>query len=63
MLGCDGRRTHDLPRGARVIVRRSPVPVRLAHCTPADFLRTLVRKFRVAGQRWRGPGRLDDHDA
>ena len=34
VLWCDGRRSHDLPPGARVVVRRSDRPVRLARLTP-----------------------------
>ena len=54
-LFCDGRRTHDLEPGARVEVRRSGVPVRLARLQRGVFTDRLVRKFdlRVAG--WRGP--------
>ncbi|WP_233255462.1 NAD kinase [Naasia lichenicola] len=54
-LFCDGRRTHDLQPGARVEVRRSGVPVRLARLQRGVFTDRLVRKFdlRVAG--WRGP--------
>lgn len=54
-LFCDGRRTYDLQPGARVEVRRSAVPVRLARLQRGVFTDRLVRKFdlRVAG--WRGP--------
>jgi NAD+ kinase len=55
VLWCDGRRTHDLPRGARVIVRRSPVPVRLARLHPGPFSERLVRKFSLPVNGWRGP--------
>ena len=55
VLWCDGRRQHDLPRGARVVVRRSPVPVRLARLNPGPFTDRLVRKFALPTRGWRGP--------
>ena len=55
VLWCDGRRTHDLPRGARVIVRRSPVPVRLARLSQGPFTDRLVNKFSLPVYGWRGP--------
>jgi NAD+ kinase len=58
VLWCDGRRTTDLPPGARVIVRRSPVPVRLARLHPGPFTDRLVGKFSLPVNGWRGP--VDD---
>jgi len=55
VLWCDGRRTQDLPRGARVVVRRSPVPVRLARLSQGPFTDRLVRKFALPVSGWRGP--------
>ena len=55
VLWCDGRRTHELPRGARVVVRRSPVPVRLARLTSGPFTDRLVNKFNLPVHGWRGP--------
>jgi NAD+ kinase len=55
VLWCDGRRTFDLPSGARVVVRRSPVPVRLARLNPRPFTDRLVNKFRLPVTGWRGP--------
>jgi NAD+ kinase len=55
VLWCDGRRTHDLPAGARVVVRRSPVPVRLARLNHGPFTDRLVRKFALPVNGWRGP--------
>lgn len=55
VLWCDGRRTHDLPVGARVIVRRSPVPVRLARLHSGPFTDRLVNKFHLPTRGWRGP--------
>jgi NAD+ kinase len=63
VLWCDGRRTHDLPRGARVIVRRSPVPVRLARLHPGPFSERLVRKFALPVNGWRGPADDETTDA
>jgi len=56
VLWCDGRRTFDLPRGARVVVRRSPVPVRLARLSQGPFTDRLVQKFHLPVTGWRGPG-------
>jgi NAD+ kinase len=55
VLWCDGRRTFDLPRGARVVVRRSPVPVRLARLSQGPFTDRLVQKFHLPVDGWRGP--------
>lgn len=54
ILWCDGRRSHELPPGARVVVRRSTVPVRLARLHPAVFTDRLVAKFRLPVEGWRG---------
>ncbi|WP_439594124.1 NAD kinase [Microbacterium sp.] len=58
ILWCDGRRSHDLPPGARVVVRRSERPVRLARLHPSAFTDRLVRKFRLPVEGWRGPSAL-----
>ncbi len=55
VLNCDGRRTFDLPAGARVVVRRSPTPVRLARLTQGAFADRLVNKFNLSVSGWRGP--------
>ncbi len=55
VLWCDGRRTHDLARGSRVIVHRSPVPVRLARLHQGPFTDRLVEKFKLPTTGWRGP--------
>ncbi|MGL4339875.1 MAG: NAD kinase [Rhodoglobus sp.] len=55
VLWCDGRRAHDLPRGARVIVQKSPVPVRLARLSQGPFTDRLVHKFTLPVKGWRGP--------
>jgi len=59
VLWCDGRRTFDLPAGARVVVRRSPRPVRLARLAPRPFADRLVNKFGLPVHGWRGPASED----
>lgn len=54
ILWCDGRRSHELPPGARVIMRRSSQPVRLARLHPIAFTDRLVRKFQLPVAGWRG---------
>jgi NAD+ kinase len=58
VLWCDGRRTSELAVGARVEVRASPRPVRLArlHSESERFTDRLVRKFDLPVGGWRGPG-------
>lgn len=55
VLWADGRRTFDLPAAARVVVRRSPTPVRLARLSPRPFAERLVNKFGLPVAGWRGP--------
>jgi NAD+ kinase len=59
VLWCDGRRTHDLEPGARVVVRRSSVPVRLARLHESPFTDRLVKKFHLPVTGWRGPAARD----
>ncbi|GAA1446305.1 NAD kinase [Leifsonia poae] len=59
ILWCDGRRAYDLPPGARVVVRRSPIPVRLARLHPGPFTDRLVHKFNLPVTGWRGPAGRD----
>ncbi len=54
VLWCDGRRTVDLPPGARIEVRRGRVPVRLARLHQAPFTDRLVAKFDLPVAGWRG---------
>ncbi|NYF10541.1 NAD+ kinase [Leifsonia sp. AK011] len=56
VLWADGRRTFELPPRARVVVRRSPVPVVLARLQQAPFTDRLVNKFALPVTGWRGPG-------
>jgi hypothetical protein len=66
VLWCDGRATFDLPSGARVVARRSPIPVRLARLNPRPFTDRLVNKFhcgrRMAWPVRRGTPRRDRRD-
>lgn len=55
VLWCDGRRTISLPPGARVEVRRSDVPIRLARLSEGTFTERLVAKFQLPVTGWRGP--------
>ncbi|MBT2444032.1 NAD kinase [Streptomyces sp. ISL-36] len=57
VLWCDGRRTVELPSGARVEVRRGAVPVRLARLHHASFTDRLVAKFALPVSGWRGAPR------
>ncbi|GAB4098733.1 NAD kinase [Sinomonas halotolerans] len=57
VLWCDGRRSIDLPPGARVEITRSPRPVRLARISETPFSARLVRKFELPIHGWRGPVR------
>lgn len=54
VLWCDGRRLIELPPGARVEVRRSPEPVRLARLHARPFTDRLVRKFQLPVIGWHG---------
>ncbi len=54
VLWCDGRRTVDLPPGARIEVRRGAHPVRLARLHEAPFTDRLVAKFGLPVEGWRG---------
>ena len=55
VLWCDGRRSTELPVGARVEVRKSDKPVRLARLSQGPFTDRLVRKFSLPVEGWRGP--------
>ncbi len=54
VLWCDGRRTVELPPGARIEVRRGERPVRLVRLHEAPFTDRLVAKFDLPVQGWRG---------
>jgi NAD+ kinase len=59
VIWSDGRRSFDLPPGARVTVRRSETPVTLARLHSAPFTDRLVRKFNLPVTGWRGPNPSD----
>jgi NAD+ kinase len=66
VLWCDGRRTVDLPPGARIEVRRGARPVRLVRLHEAPFTDRLVAKFGLPVEGWRGASerrRRGDGDA
>jgi NAD+ kinase len=54
VMWADGRRAIDLPPRARVEVRRSTQPVRLARLSQAPFTDRLVAKFSLPVDGWRG---------
>lgn len=54
VLWCDGRRTHTLAPGSRIVARRSDTPVRLAHTHSGPFSQRLVKKFSLPTEGWRG---------
>jgi NAD+ kinase len=54
VLWCDGRRTVDLPPGARIEVRRGRTPVRLVRLHQLPFTDRLVAKFGLPVEGWRG---------
>ncbi|KAA0971555.1 NAD kinase [Paeniglutamicibacter gangotriensis] len=62
VLWCDGRRTIDLPPGARIEVTRSSKPVRLARVNQTPFSERLVNKFELPIQGWRGPVEPEDRE-
>ncbi|GAA1182114.1 NAD kinase [Ornithinimicrobium humiphilum] len=55
VMWCDGRRTVELPPGARVEVRRSATPVRLVRFSEEPFTDRIVAKFALPVTGWRGP--------
>ena len=60
VLAFDGRRTIDLPLGSRIEVRKGRIPVPLARTPhPRTFTDTLVEKFDLDVEGWRGRGRAD----
>jgi NAD+ kinase len=54
VLWCDGRRTVELPPGARIEVRRGHAPIHLARLHTAPFTDRLVAKFDLPVSGWRG---------
>ena len=60
MLWCDGRRSVDLPPGARIEARRGERPVRLARLHSAPFTDRLVAKFDLPVLRLARPAPAQD---
>ncbi|WP_214407508.1 NAD kinase [Pseudonocardia lacus] len=54
LMDCDGRRTVELPPGARVELARGAVPVRMVRLDGQPFADRLVRKFDLPVRGWRG---------
>ncbi len=54
VLWADGRRTVDLPPGARIEVRHGSHPVHLVRLREAPFTDRLVAKFGLPVEGWRG---------
>jgi NAD+ kinase len=63
VLWCDGRRTVELPPGARIEVRRGARPVTFVRLHEAPFTDRLVAKFGLPVQGWRGAEQGEDGDA
>ncbi len=61
VLWCDGRRTWQLPPGARVEIVKSDKPVLLARLRDSTFTDRLVNKFSLPVAGWRGPD--EEHKA
>jgi NAD+ kinase len=61
VMSCDGRRTLALPHRSRVEVRKGEVPVVLARTHEAVFTDTLVRKFGLPVEGWRGAAERREH--
>ncbi|MBP2338041.1 NAD kinase [Saccharothrix coeruleofusca] len=55
VLCADGRRTVELPPGARVEVAGGSTPLRLVRLRQGPFADRLVEKFSLPVQGWRGP--------
>lgn len=54
VLSADGRRSVEVPPAARIVVRASRQPVRLARLIPGTFTDRLVAKFSLPVTGWRG---------
>lgn len=54
LVFCDGRRTLELPAGARVEIVRGLDPVRWIRLDSAPFADRMVRKFELPVTGWRG---------
>ncbi|MDX3663428.1 NAD kinase [Streptomyces sp. ID05-26A] len=54
-LSADGRRTFELPAGARIEIVEGEMPLRLVRLRQAPFTDRLVEKFDLPVKGWRGP--------
>jgi NAD+ kinase len=55
VLGCDGRRSIDVPSGGVVRVRRGELPVRIVRFPHWNFAERLVTKFQIPVRSFRDP--------
>ncbi|WP_086662971.1 NAD kinase [Lentzea kentuckyensis] len=54
-LSADGRRTFELPAGARIEIVEGAVPLKVVRLRKAPFTDRLVEKFDLPVKGWRGP--------
>ncbi|HUQ61015.1 NAD kinase [Lentzea sp.] len=54
-LSADGRRTFELPAGARIEIVEGEVPLKVVRLHQAPFTDRLVEKFDLPVKGWRGP--------
>ncbi|MDX8146611.1 NAD+ kinase [Lentzea waywayandensis] len=54
-LSADGRRTFELPAGARIEIVEGAVPLKVVRLRQAPFTDRLVEKFALPVKGWRGP--------
>ncbi|MCG8924629.1 MULTISPECIES: NAD kinase [Lentzea] len=54
-LSADGRRTFELPAGARIEIVEGEVPLKVVRLRHAPFTDRLVEKFDLPVKGWRGP--------
>lgn len=50
---CDGRRQRQLPKGSRIVIRKSSVDLQLARLSEVPFTQRLVTKFDLPVVGWR----------
>lgn len=53
ILWCDGRRSHELAEGERVVINSDTRQVRIARLGEQPFTTRLVRKFALPVDGWR----------
>jgi NAD+ kinase len=54
-LSADGRRTFELPAGARIEIVEGEIPLKVVRLRQAPFTDRLVEKFDLPVKGWRGP--------